>query len=377
MKLQLNENTLNAYINEAIRQELNEGLEKLGKLGGKASQRTLGKTIRNGAKKFAGNLSGRRVKNAEGLLNAAKKTADDATKAAQEAEKELKNLQKLKNQNLKQHRAWSAQQGPGRHYNQDLGDAGESLDKQIKKATTKLNKANKAAQDAQKRVTTLTNNLGNKRVAQTATRWGTGAAAAGFGAGYLAGRSGKNGQNPDAPWNDGVADPGMNGDAQDETGGNDGGFDGTFPWDNTTPNWTPRRPKTPTPAAEGTPAEPERPKTPEWAYQPVSTINGQTGVTGTGETQQGLKQHPENYVDSAKRVMLQTASAGLAGNTGNPKLDNWKQTNRNTRRTANDAIDTMRRDGAITRNQARQDKRALKDTEKMIRRNAKDMQNNY
>jgi hypothetical protein len=199
--------------------------------------------------------------------------------------------------------------------------------------------------------------------------------AAGLGTGWAIDHA-KHSSRPDDPWNEPIVQD-NNGQGNDETGGNDGGFDGTFPWDNTTPNWTPRRPKTPTPAAEGTPAEPERPKTPEWAYQPVSTINGQTGVTGTGETQQGLKQHPENYVDSAKRVMLQTASAGLAGNTGNPKLDNWKQTNRNTRRTANDAIDTMRRDGAITRNQARQDKRALKDTEKMIRRNAKDMQNNY
>lgn len=287
MKLQLNERTLNAYINEAIRQEINEGVvdKVAGKLAGKSSQRTLGKMTRNGAKKFVGNLSGRRVKNAESLLDAAKKTADDATKAAQEAEKELKNLQKLKNQNLKQHRAWSAQQGPGRHYNQELGDAGEALDKQIKNATTKLNKANKAAQDAQKRVTTLTNNLGNKRVAQTATRWGTGAAAAGFGAGYLAGRSRKNGQNPDAPWNDGIADPGMDDGGFDDNGGNDGGFDGTFPWDNIDPAWTPRPTRNPQPQpgqAQVDPAQ-EEPAPVRPRMEPIGPVatpaNMPTGVT--------------------------------------------------------------------------------------------------
>lgn len=336
MKLQLNEDTLNAYINEAIKQELDENwlTRTATKVGTKA-----GKAVKGAAK---------------GTKNYVKALGGNK-KAVQKSEKMLKSLKdELAAVEKEQKAIWGTANSGARGH--ELATRRNTLVRRIKSVESSLAKA---------------------KAGKTLARTATGTAAAGFGAGYLAGRSGKNGQNPDAPWNDGVADPGMNDDAQDETDGNGGGFDGTFPWDDTTPNWTPRRPKTPAPAAEGTPAEPERPKTPEWAYQPVSTINGQTGVTGTGEAQQGLKQHPENYVDSAKRVMLQTASAGLAGNTGNPKLDNWKQTNRNTRRTANDAIDTMRRDGAITRNQARQDKRALKDTEKMIRRNAKDMQNNY
>lgn len=360
MKLQLNEDTLNAYINEAIKQELNEGVwsrlanffgEKAAKQAAKQAEKLpiLKKAAAASRQKAAGGsktLVGKSINTGKAARDVSKynKALVKSGKVKPEEVKELNNLQKLKRQG-------------------------------------------KLTPEQSKRLTSLEHSLSGRgyltsRAEAIALRRGIGqqAAIAGVagavgGAYALGNHHGKN--NPDAPWNDGVADPGMNGDAQDETGGNDGGFDGTFPWDDTTPNWTPRRPKTPAPAAEGTPAEPERPKTPEWAYQPVSTINGQTGVTGTGETQQGLKQHPENYVDSAKRVMLQTASAGLAGNTGNPKLDNWKQTNRNTRRTASDAIDTMRRDGAITRNQARQDKRALKDTEKMIRRNAKDMQNNY
>lgn len=334
MKLQLNESTLNAYINEAIKQELDENwLTRIAtKVGSKAGKAVKGAA--RGTKAYAKALGGNK-------------------KAVQKSEKMLKSLKdELAAVEKEQKAIWGTANSGARGH--ELATRRNTLVRRIKSVESSLAKA---------------------KAGKTLARTATGTAAAGFGAGYLAGRSGKNGQNPDAPWNDGVADPGMDGDAQDETGGNDGGFDGIFPWDNTTPNWTPRRPKTPTPAAGETPAEPERPKAPEWAYQPVSTINGQTGVTGTGGTQQGLKQHPENYVDSAKRVMLQTASAGLAGNTGNPKLDNWKQTNRNTRRTASDTIDTMRRDGAITRNQARQDKRALKDTEKMIRRNAKDMQN--
>lgn len=366
MKLQLNENTLNAYINEAIKRELNEaGWDKLVKFGTKAGDVLKGaaKGTKNyvkalgGNKKLVGGLADEMDKilknpNYQNLFKEfGVDSIDQLPKEVRKNPKKLLQFVKdMQAKNTKVHGDWKVKNGMV--FNKELGAQGDALVRLERDLTKAIN--------------------GTKLA-----RVGTGLSAAGFGAGYLAGRSRKNGQNPDAPWNDGVADPGMNGDAQDETGGNDGGFDGTFPWDNTTPNWTPRRPKTPTPAAEGTPAEPERPKAPEWAYQPVSTINGQTGVTGTGETQQGLKQHPESYVDSAKRVMLQTASAGLAGNTGNPKLDNWKQTNRNTRRTANDAIDTMRRDGAITRNQARQDKRALKDTEKMIRRNAKDMQNNY
>ena len=196
----------------------------------------------------------------------------------------------------------------------------------------------------------------NRGIALTAVAGGVGTAIAASGS-----------RNPDAPWNDTPA--------QSEPDNNqDSGFDGTFPWDDTEPQWTPKPTRRPQPQpAQEEPQQPER-RSME-TLQPVSTINIPTGVTGTSETLPGLKQRPESFVDSARRVMAQTAAAGLNGNTGNPKLDNWKQTNRNTRRTANAAIDTMRRDGAITRNQARQDKRTLRDTEKTIRRSAKEMQN--
>lgn len=340
MKLQLNESTLNAYINEAIKQELEENwlTKAVSKVGSKAGKAVKGAA--RGAKTYAKALGGNK-------------------KAVQKSEKMLKSLKdELAAVEKEQKAIWGTANSGARGH--ELATRRNTLIRRIKSVESSLAKA---------------------KAGKTLARTATGTAAAGFGAGYLAGRSGKNGQNPDAPWNDGIADPGMNDGGFDDNGGNDGGFDGTFPWDNTDPAWTPRPARNPQPQPGQTQDNPtqEEPQQPVRrsmeALQPVSTINVPTGVTGTSETLPGLKQRPESFVDSARRVMAQTAAAGLNGNTGNPKLDNWRQTNRNTRKTANAAIDTMRRDGAITRDQARQDKRTIKDTERTIRRNAKEMQN--
>ena len=149
-------------------------------------------------------------------------------------------------------------------------------------------------------------------------------------------------------------------DNQAET--NTGGFDGTFPWDNTTPNWTPRRPKptTPTPSPEETPAQPERPKIEPLV--PVQTpANIPTGVTAPEQPGIIMRQPQQSLAQSAVRVMGQTA------NQSNMGLRDRISTNRRTRQNANNAIDQMVRDGSMTRQQARDDKKLMKGAEKALR----------
>ena len=250
MKLQLNESTLNAYINEAIKQELNENwLTKTAtKVGSKA-----GKAIKGAAK---------------GTKNYVKALGGNK-KAVQKSEKMLKSLKdELAAVEKEQKAIWGTANSGARGH--ELATRRNTLIRRIKSVESSLEKA---------------------KAGKTLARTATGTAATGFGAGYLAGRSGKNGQNPDAPWNDGIADSGMNGDAQDETSGNGGGFDGTFPWDNTTPVWTPRKPRTPaptpaTPAPVPTTQEPAAEETPASTrprVEPIDKIatpsNMSTGVT--------------------------------------------------------------------------------------------------
>ena len=218
MKLQLDENTLNAYINEAIRQEINEGglFKAIGKGIGKAAK-GVGKGVKGaarGTKNYAKALTGNRgaVKKSEKMLKSLKNEL-----AA--VEKEQKAIWGTANSGARGH---------------ELATRRNTLVRRINSVEASLAKA---------------------KAGKTLARTTTAAAAGGLGVGYLAGHSGRGGQNPDAPWND--APEGDGG----QTPG-DGGFDGTFPWDTTEPAWTPRNPKpsTPTPT---TPAQSEpKPSTP-------------------------------------------------------------------------------------------------------------------
>ena len=344
MKLQLNENTLNAYINEAIRQEINEGIGQKVLLKGaqKAATKQAGKTGARAithsplTKKFFGNI-----------------------KDAKSARKFIMGLKRGKVV------SGTVESGNGARGVKWFTKDGKTFfkDAACKQQITDA-KELRAVRGSFKGHYTAAANLFNS--AQR-NMLGT-AAVAGLGTGWAIDHA-KHSSRPDDPWNEPIDD-------QDNDGSEESAQDNGFPWDNTEPQWTPKPTRKPQPQPQPAQEEPQQPERRSVEpLQPVSTINIPTGVTGTSETLPGLKQRPESFVDSARRVMAQTAAAGLNGNTGNPKLDNWKQTNRNTRRTANAAIDTMRRDGAITRNQARQDKRAIKDTERTIRRNAKEMQN--
>lgn len=200
MKLQLNEHTLNAYINEAIRQELDENW--ITRTGQKVASK-VGKGLKGaakGTKNYVKALGGNKksVKSLESELGKLKKELDDVVK--------------------QQKSLWGTE---------NSGMAGHELVKKERGLRAAIQRGERA--------------LAQAKAGKTLARTATGTAAAGFGAGYLAGRTGRGGQNPDAPWNDGISDPGMDDGNQGNSGGNDGGFDGTFPWDNTEPQWAPPR----------------------------------------------------------------------------------------------------------------------------------------
>jgi len=136
-------------------------------------------------------------------------------------------------------------------------------------------------------------------------------------------------------------------------------WDGSFPWDNTTPVWTPRKPKTQAPAPEEAPAQPERQK-----LEPLAPVQAPTNMpTGvTAPEQPGLiqRQPQQSLAKSAVQVMGQTA------NQSNMGLRDRISINRRTRQNTNNAIDQMVRDGSMSRQQARDDKKLMKGAEKAL-----------
>ena len=190
MKPQLDEQTLNAYINEAIKQELGEldegilgkigkGIGKAAKGVGRAAKKT-GRGVRTYTRALGGNRKS--VKSLEGELSKLRGQLDDV---------------------VKQQKALWGKEGSGM--------AGHELVKQERGLRAAIERGEKA--------------LARAKAGSTLARGTTAAAAGGAAAGYLLGNEhGKRvggGNDPDAPWNDG------------QDGGNeqDGGWDGTFPWD--------------------------------------------------------------------------------------------------------------------------------------------------
>ena len=345
MKLQLNENTLNAYINEAIRQELNEDYKgKLAKfftnIGKKLGDRA--------AKKSAPAVQ----KSGEAFGNLGKSNGPLAFK--HNSERVQATRKALRGANSKS----------GAKFTTGVSKKtmnGEKLEYVVKKQDGKIqyfakdgktplagNQLNLARDNFRKRSAQYKDirkmgNL-NRGIALTAVAGGVGTAIAASGS-----------RNPDAPWNDTPTQGKPNNNQSS-------GFDGTFPWDNTTPNWTPRRPKptTPTPSPEETPAQPERPKIEPLV--PVQTpANIPTGVTAPEQPGIIMRQPQQSLAQSAVRVMGQTA------NQSNMGLRDRISTNRRTRQNANNAIDQMVRDGSMTRQQARDDKKLMKGAEKALR----------
>ena len=342
MKLQLDENTLNAYINEAIREEINEGVwdkvanfaaKKATRAAGRAAAKNAPKVITHSpitktvkgmvpdarrARKFI--MSLRRGKPVEGTLETGGKQWRAVAQKGWKPGMKSQNVEFFVKDPVTQ--KWVKATG------KDLSLAKQSFSHHLTNASNLFNSAQR-------------NMLGTGLVAGMGTGWAIDHA--------------RNKNNPDAPWNDTPENGG--GSVPQEVG-----FDGTFPWDNTTPNWTPRRPKptTPTPEPEETNAQPERQKLEPIAPAPAPT-NIPTGVTTPEQPGIIMQQPQQSLAQNAVRVMGQTA------NQSNMGLRDRISTNKRTRQNANNAIDQMVRDGSMSRQQARDDKKLMKGAEKTLR----------
>lgn len=315
MKLQLDESTLNAYINEAIKQEMNEGWEKLGKFGGKA------KNILKGTTKG--------VKNYGKALGGNKKAIKKANSKISDIDTELKKIHSAQDANIK---AQANVPDWDKNLRDKLGKEGWSLVDQ-ERALTKGKNA-------------LTTKLNQAKAGKTLARTATGAAVAGLGAGYLAGRSRNGGQDPNAPWNDENNDPGMNDDVQNDTGGNEingGGFDGTFPWDDIEPQWTPRRPR-PQVQQPTQPVQPQQPAQPaRTRIEPLASVQAPANLpTGAVPNQAG-----------------QTIQRNYAPGTNPANVNKWNNT-ANFRKMSGQAergVAPEKIAGTVQNRRARQEKR--------------------
>lgn len=351
MKLQLDEKKLNAYINEAIKQETNEGVwSRLAnfatKKATKAAEKAAGKTAakkatakasREAAQKGAKTSIGRSVKTGKAArdVSSYNKALVRSGKVSKEEVKELKHLQKLQRQ----------------------GKLSPEEAKKLRKLESRL--SGKGYYTSRADADALIRAHGQ----QAAIAGG----AAALGGGIALGASGG---HKDDPWNV----DGENGNGNSEGGnGNGGGFDGGFPWDNTEPVWTPKKPKTTTPATTPTQSQsqeqqpeqpeqqPERPKV-EPIIAPVNANIPAPRVTGPQAP--GLAKHETqpSIAQSAVRTMGQTANQSTLG------LDNRHATNKRTKQNAINAINQAKKDDAMTKDQARNDKKLVRNAEKSLRK---------
>ena len=313
MKLQLNESTLNAYINEAIRQELNEGLFSKGT----TAVRAIGHSPIT--KKFFGRI-----------------------KDAKSARKFIMGLRRGKVV------SGTVESGKGAKGLNWFTKDGKTFFRDAACKQQITNPAElRAVSGSFKGHYTAAANLFNS--AQR-NMLGT-AAVAGLGAGLAMNNGGqKNGNNN--------GNPGTGEDSQN-SGGNGGGFDGIFPWDDTTPSFAPpRQPrnKQPNDNQEGNQQEepvkrvvgPELPKLEPGSLQAGATTN-QNNALNAPQSQPTLAQ-------SAVHSMVQTANAPAS----DMSLRDKRQTVNRTAANARDAI-----------NQGygnRQDKQMVRDVRRQINR---------
>ena len=349
MKLQLNKNTFNAYINEAIKQEINEAgfLSGIGKVAGEA-----GKGIAKGAKSAT-----KGVKNYVKALGGNKKAVKKASSKISDIDAELKKIHSAQDANIKAQAGvpdWdkNLRDKLGRE-GWDLVDQERALTKGRDKLTTKLNQAKAGS-----------------KLARTSTA----AAAGGFGAGYLLGRNGKGGQkDPNAPWNDSVDDNSGNG---GDNGSGDNGWDGAFPWDDVQPRWTPRpKPRTAQPKpAQTQPEEPQKPRAIDTPLERVDTskmnLPGQVsqlnapGLSGDRPVQQ------PTVAQSAIHTMVQTTNAN-----DNRPLQNRADLNRRTAGDAKDVINQNVQNGNMSRKDARAQKQQINQARRNLNRTGQPISN--
>ena len=317
-------------MNEAVKRELNEaGWTKLGMKGGqKAASKTAGKTSARVithspiTKKFFGNIKD--AKSARKFIMGLKR--GKVVSGTVEGGKGAKGLQ------------WFTKDG--KKFFTDAACTNQITDpKKLGAVTRSFNGHYTAAANlfnsAQR------NMLGTSLVT-------------GLGAGWAIDHA-KN-KHQDDPWNNGEDDA----DNENGEGEETNPWDGAFPWDDTTPRWTPRpTPKKPAPVEPAEPVAPTR--TPVEPIQPIQPVNMPTGVTTPEGPGLAMRQQQPSLAQSAVQVMGQTA------NQSNMGLNDRRATNRRTRQNTNNAINQMVRDGSMTRQQARDDKKLVKGAERALR----------
>lgn len=226
MKLQLNEHTLNAYINEAFEQEINEGMwDRLARV---ATKKATAQTAKKTAPRVVGKAP--RTKTPFNFVGNTKNA-----KGARLALRDFKNgkplemtVQGSKNASLNGKKFWVKKvDGKVRFFSGPECKAEQIL-------TTEKGGLGAAARSSwNSELSHMKNILNSAR----RNMLGTGLVA-GMGTGWAIDHA-KNSSHPDDPWNAGSGDPGANGNNED--GGTNPGWDGTFPWDNTEPQWAPPR----------------------------------------------------------------------------------------------------------------------------------------
>ena len=321
MKLQLDENTFNTYLNEAVKRELNEaGWIKLGTKGAqKAASKAAGKTSARVithspiTKKFFGNIKD--AKSARKFIMGLKR--GKVVSGTVEGGKGAKGLQ------------WFTKDG--KKFFTDAACTNQITDpKKLGAVTRSFNGHYTAAANlfnsAQR------NMLGTSLVA-------------GMGAGWAIDHA-KN-RHQDDPWNNGEDDADNENDEGEETNP----WDGAFPWDDTEPVWTPKPTRTaPKPVQQPTaPQQPQRqPIEPIQAVQPP--VNMPTGVTGPEQTIK-LREPQTSFLGNASQAMVNAASTS-------PATASQREQNRAIRQTYRNARGVMNRDDYGPT--AKQDKQTLK-----------------
>lgn len=326
MKVQLNEQEIKAYINEAMRLEMNEALGKAGgTVAGKVAKKTASK-----APVMIGHFP--RGPKVTGHI-----------KDAKTARKFIMGLKKgrtiggtIENAKGTPKPNWFTKDGVN-----FFSDANCT-----KKLPKSLANGAKASFDQHKLEATRLFASAQRNMVGT-----LGVAGAGLG-GYALGHSGKgNNPDPDAPWND--VDP------QEPTAPDNGGF----PWDDTEPRWTPRAPRRTAPQPEQQPVQPTQPEQPQrQQMEPIQPVAAPatmpTSVTGP---QGGIQMRQPNtsLLGSASQAMVNAASTS-------PAVASQREQNRAINQTYRNARNAMKRDDYGPT--AKQDMQTLRNVKNAVKR---------
>ena len=359
MKLKLNENTLNAYINEAIEQEINEGgWNKIANFATRKAGEAAAKKTTTKAARVVGHAP--RTKTPFNFASNIKNA-----KGARLALRDFKNgkplemsVQGSKNASYNGQKFWVKKVDGKVRFFSDPSCKAEYL------LTTEKGGLGAAARSSWNSELSHMKNVLNSARRNMA---GTLGVAGAFGAGYGLGTNGEGGQkDPNAPWND------NNGENQGNE--NKGGFDGTFPWDNTEPRWTPKpTPKPVQPSPKPAPVQPEPtqnnvPQNPRTSNSPLERIeSGEMNLPGGASqmNQTGLSggRPQPTIAQSAIHTMTQTTNAN-----DNRPLQNRASLNRRTATNAKNIINQSVQNGSMSNQNARGQRQQINQAKNSLNR---------